>query len=213
MKNTSENLLEQLASTQLLPLYTVNNLTYLDKLEHLLVTNDIRFIEVTFRTKLVLPAIEKLSASGNLIVGAGTVRTLAEAKAAVEHGAKFIVSPVVIPEVIAYCLENDILIVPGVATPSDIQKAVECGIKTVKFFPADIYGGLNAINALSGPYYDVNFLPTGGINQKNFCDYLNNEKVIAVGGSFIISEKELMQENNQLLEDKLTELLDKLKNK
>ena len=109
-------------------------------------------------------------------------------------------------------MDNSIPIFPGTATPRDIQRAVDYGIKTVKFFPADIYGGLKAIKALSGPFYDVKFLPTGGINEDNFIDYLNNKKIIAVGGSFIISEgmmKDVENAKNHLLKlrEKIRELV------
>ncbi|MEQ3451703.1 bifunctional 4-hydroxy-2-oxoglutarate aldolase/2-dehydro-3-deoxy-phosphogluconate aldolase [Enterococcus cecorum] len=212
MNITIENLYRQLEETRLLPLYTVKNLDYLDSLEKVLLETDIKLIEVTFRSNLALPAIKKLSQSGNLIVGAGTVRNLSEAKSAVENGAQFIVSPALSEEVVEYCLDNSIPIFPGIATPRDIQRAVDYGIKTVKFFPADIYGGLKAIKALSGPFYDVKFLPTGGINEDNFIDYLNNKKIIAVGGSFIISEgmmKDVENAKNHLLKlrEKIRELV------
>ena len=212
MNITIENLYKQLEETRLLPLYTVKNLDYLDSLEKVLLETDIKLIEVTFRSNLALPAIKKLSQSGNLIVGAGTVRNLSEAKSAVENGAQFIVSPALSEEVVEYCLDNSIPIFPGIATPRDIQRAVDYGIKTVKFFPADIYGGLKAIKALSGPFYDVKFLPTGGINEDNFIDYLNNKKIIAVGGSFIISEgmmKDVENAKNHVLKlrEKIRELV------
>ena len=179
---------EYLAATKVLPLYTATDLSLLDPLEALLVKHDLRLIEVTFRSELALTAIEHLTRSGELIVGAGTVRTLEEAQQAVAKGAQFIVSPAIVPEVVDYCLKEQIPIFPGTATPNDIQKAVSFGLKTVKFFPADIYGGLQAINALSGPFYDVQFLPTGGISLANCREYLDHPQVIAVGGSFILSE-------------------------
>ena len=138
------------------------------------------------------------------MVGAGTVRTLAEAKIAVENGAQFVVSPAVVPDVIEYCLDHEVPVFPGTATPRDIQQAADYGLKVVKFFPADIYGGLKAIDALSGPFYDVKFLPTGGINGENFLEYLDNPNVLGVGGSFILSEKVIKEDNgkkmNQLLQ-------------
>lgn len=191
-----ESLTEHLAGTKVLPLYTAIDMSLLDPLEELLIKHDIRLIEVTFRSELALKAIEHLARSGKLLVGAGTVRTLEEAQQAVAKGAQFIVSPAIVPEVIDHCLKNQIPIFPGTATPNDIQKAVSFGIKTVKFFPADIYGGLQAIKALSGPFYDVRFLPTGGISKDNCQDYLAHPQVIAVGGSFILSE-ELVRDYEQ----------------
>lgn len=210
LANMDHALYQQIAATKLLPLYTATDLDYLDQLEEILVKNDVRFIEVTFRSELALPAMKKLAESGELIVGAGTVRTLQEAEAAVENGAKFIVSPAVVPQVIEYCIENDIPVFPGTATPGDIQRALEYGIKVVKFFPADIYGGLKAINALSGPFYDVQFLPTGGINGANYLDYLDSKHIIAVGGSFIISE-EAIKKDSQAADKTLADLVAKIK--
>lgn len=186
-----EEIYSKVEESQLLPLYTVNKLEYLEDLEDVLVSNGLNIIEVTFRSDLAIPAIKKLSESGKLIVGAGTVRTVDEAKEAIENGAQFIVSPAISKPVVEFCLANSIPIFPGTATPRDIQDALNYGIKIVKFFPANIYGGLKAIKALSGPFYDVKFLPTGGIDETNYLEYLDNEKVIAVGGSFIVSEEML----------------------
>lgn len=181
-------LYEQLAKTRVLPLYTATDLTYLPVVESLLIEHELYFIEVTFRSDLALEAIEKLSQSGKLIVGAGTVRTLEQAKAAVEKGARFIVSPALVPDAVEFCLAENIPVFPGTATPNDIQRATDYGLSVVKFFPADIYGGLSAIKALSGPFYDIRFVPTGGITLENVQDYLSDPQVLAVGGSFILSE-------------------------
>ncbi|MBO0451225.1 MULTISPECIES: bifunctional 4-hydroxy-2-oxoglutarate aldolase/2-dehydro-3-deoxy-phosphogluconate aldolase [Enterococcus] len=209
--NTEHQVYEQLMQTKLLPLYTATDLNYLSKAEEILVRNDVPLIEVTFRSELAAEAIKRLSESEKLLVGAGTVRTLAEAETAVENGACFVVSPAVVPEVIEYCLERDIPVFPGTATPRDIQLAAEYGIKIVKFFPADIYGGLKAINALSGPFYDMKFLPTGGINEQNFVEYLENPHVLGVGGSFILSEKIIKEDNGKKMDQILKTLVDQIK--
>ncbi|HCQ6269903.1 TPA: bifunctional 4-hydroxy-2-oxoglutarate aldolase/2-dehydro-3-deoxy-phosphogluconate aldolase, partial [Clostridioides difficile] len=166
--------------------------------------------EVTFRSQLALPAIKQLAASGNLIVGAGTVRTLKEAQEAVANGAQFIVSPAIVPEVIDFCLANEVPIFPGTATPGEIQRALAYGLRVVKFFPADIYGGLKAIKSLSGPFYDVQFLPTGGIDETNFIEYVEAKEVLAVGGSFILSEK-MLQEDEASARQHVQSLLTKIK--
>lgn len=209
--SVNENVYKKLAEIKLLPLYTATDLQYLEDLEEILLENDVPFIEVTFRSNLALEAINKLSQSGKLVVGAGTVRTLEEAKKAIENGASFIVSPAVIPEVIEYCIENQVPVFPGTATPTDIQKVVSYGIHVVKYFPADIYGGLKAIKALSGPFYDVKFLPTGGINADNFMDYVRNDNILAVGGSFIISEKMIKEEGKEKTSNLLKSLVDQIK--
>ena len=201
----------KLGEIKLLPLYTATDLKYLDDLEEILLENDVPFIEVTFRSDLALEAINKLSKSGKLIVGAGTVRTLEQAKNAIENGASFIVSPAVIPEIIKYCIEKKVPVFPGTATPTDIQKVVSYGLNVVKFFPADIYGGLKAIKALSGPFHDVKFLPTGGINADNFMDYVSNNNILAVGGSFIISEKMIKEEGKEKTSNMLKSLVNQIK--
>ncbi|MFY1067184.1 bifunctional 4-hydroxy-2-oxoglutarate aldolase/2-dehydro-3-deoxy-phosphogluconate aldolase [Enterococcus sp. AD013-P3] len=178
----------EMKEKRLLPLYTVTQLDLLPLVEKILVDNQLPLIEVTFRSELAVEAIKILAKSGKLLVGAGTVKTLEQAKAAVENGAKFIVSPAIVPDVISYCQEQQIPVFPGVATPNDIQRAYELGLDVVKFFPADIYGGLKAIKALAGPYFEMEFVPTGGIHQGNLQDYLAFEKILAVGGSFILSE-------------------------
>lgn len=178
----------EMKKKRLLPLYTATQLDLLPQVETILTTNQLPLIEVTFRSELAVEAIKRLAASGKLLVGAGTVKTREQAEAAVENGAKFIVSPAVVPEVISYCQEQQIPVFPGVATPNDIQRAYELGLDVVKFFPADIYGGLQAIKALAGPYFEMEFVPTGGIHQGNLQEYLAFEKILAVGGSFILSE-------------------------
>lgn len=207
LANMEHEIYKAIEDVKLLPLYTATDLAYLDRLEEVLVKNDVRFIEVTFRSELASAAIKKLAESGKLIVGAGTVRSLEQAKDAVENGAEFIVSPAVIPAVIEYGIENDIPVFPGVSTARDIQLATEYGIKVVKFFPADISGGLKAINALSGPYYDVRFLPTGGIGPDNYMEYIANENIIAVGGSFIVSESSIKEDDGKTADKVLSEIV------
>lgn len=211
LANMNHEIYQKVKDTKLLPLYTATEMECLPILEDILIQNDIRLIEVTFRSDLALDAMKKLAESGELIVGAGTVRTLQEAKDAIAHGAQFIVSPAVVPNVIEYCIEHNVPVFPGTATPGDIQRALDYGIKVVKFFPADIYGGLSAVKALSGPFYDVEFLPTGGINEENFTDYLAYEPIVAVGGSFIVSESVIQKDQGQTAHTILQSLVEKLK--
>lgn len=205
-----ETLYQQLADYKLLPLYTATDLSYLPQVEELLLSNKLPFIEVTFRSSIALEAIKQLAASGKLVVGAGTVRTLQEARDAFSNGAQFIVSPAVVPEVIEFCLEQNIPVFPGTATPGDIQQVLAYGLHVVKFFPADIYGGLKAIKSLSAPFYDVKFLPTGGINEKNFLEYVEAEEILAVGGSFILSEQ-MIREDVASANKHLQQLMQSLK--
>lgn|GEM_PF-9385 len=188
--NMNHPLYKKMGEVRLMPLYTVNDLDILPLAEDILVKNDVLMIEVAYRSKLATEAIRILAKSGKIVVGAGTVRTLKQAKEAVEAGAKFVVSPCIAPEVIEYCIEKDIPIFPGAVTPSEIQTLISnYGINIVKFFPADIYGGLKAMKALSGPLPDVKFLPTGGVNGENFTDYLKEKFIFGVGGSFVLTEE------------------------
>lgn len=208
--NKHTKLIAQLKEEKLLPLYTATNLDYLDTLENVLLKNHLSFIEVTYRSELASEAINYLAKSGKLIVGAGTVRNLETTKDAVENGAQFIVTPGLSEEVIEYCLEKEILIIPGAVTPTEITKVMDYGIKNLKFFPANIYGGLDAIKALSGPFYDVSFVPTGGVDLENVNEFLQNDAVLAVGGSFIISEKLIAEDNGDAANKNLQKIIKKI---
>ena len=124
----------------------------------------------------------------DMLVGAGTVLTTEQADRAIAAGAKFIVAPGLNPEVVKYCLEKNVPMVPGVNNPSDIETALSLGLTTVKFFPAEQSGGIKMIKALAAPYVNVTFMPTGGINADNICDYLSFDKIIACGGSWMVKK-------------------------
>ncbi|MDR1262674.1 MAG: bifunctional 4-hydroxy-2-oxoglutarate aldolase/2-dehydro-3-deoxy-phosphogluconate aldolase [Oscillospiraceae bacterium] len=146
--------------------------------------------EFTFRTPVAEEAIKRAAeALPDLILGAGTVLTVEQAERAVKAGAKYIVAPGFNPKVVGWCLENDITVLPGVASGSEIETAQEMGVKAVKFFPAEQLGGLAAIKALSGPYFDMKFVPTGGVSEKNVADYLAFPKVLACGGSWFTKDE------------------------
>lgn len=203
-------LLGQLRNEKLLPLYVVKDLTYLDKLEIVLLNNNLHFMEIVYRSNQASEAIKYLANSGKLIVGAGTVRDLSTAKEAINNGAQFIVTPGYSKEIVEYCQECNTLCFPGAVTPSEIMDIMSLNLSTVKFFPANVYGGLDAINALSAPFYDIEFIPTGGVNKDNVLDYLKNESVLAVGGSFIISEEMIKNDNGEKVNQHLKELTTKI---
>ncbi len=198
VKSKTVSIAEAIQHHRLLPLYTPHDLTKLDELEDVLIQAGLPIIEITLRSSQAMDAIAYLAKRNRLLVGAGTVRTLAQAQEAVHAGAQFLVSPAVVPEVLDYARGVDIPIYPGVATPSDIQLAVSYGVSTVKFFPAHLYGGLEAIKSLRGPFYDIGFVPTGGIDECNYLDYLATDGVVAVGGSFIVSDHVLSQADHGL---------------
>ena len=144
-------------------------------------------IEITLRTPSALAAIRALAREGELVVGAGTVLTTAQAEQAVGAGASFIVSPGVSAKVVTWCRDAGIPVFPGVATPTDIMVALELGIDVVKFFPADVNGGVPAIKALAAPFAGVRFVPTGGVSVQNLASYLEHPAVLAVGGSWMVA--------------------------
>ena len=158
-------------------------------------------MEVTFRTDAAQEAIRNMAQGcPDILVGAGTVLCEEQVDRAVEAGARFIVSPGFNRRVVEYCQKKDILIIPGCAMPSDVEAALEMGISTVKFFPAEALGGVASIKALSGPYPSVRFVPTGGINRENLNDYLKFQRVLACGGSWMIKKDWLRAERFDLVE-------------
>lgn len=145
--------------------------------------------EVTFRTEAAEDAIKRISeALPDMLVGAGTVLSCEQVDRAVKAGAKFIVSPGLNPKVVKYCVDKNIPITPGCANPSDVEQAIELGLDVVKFFPAEASGGIKMIKAMAAPYTKMKFMPTGGINAKNLNDYLSFGKILACGGSWMVSE-------------------------
>ena len=160
--------------------------------------------EVTFRTDAAEDAIKLISKEfPNMLVGAGTVLTIEQVDKAVNAGAKFIVSPGLNPKIVEYCIKKGIDIVPGCSSPSDVEIALELGLEVVKFFPAEAAGGLEMIKSMSAPYTKVKFMPTGGINAKNLTTYLDFNKIIACGGSWMVS-KDLLKEKNFAEIERLT---------
>ena len=143
--------------------------------------------EITFRTACAADAIRLgVEKFPDMYIGAGTVINAEQAKAAIAAGAGFIVSPGLSAEVAEVCKAANVPYYPGCATPTEIMQALSLGITTVKFFPANVYGGLNAIKALSAPFPQVKFLPTGGVDLSNIRDFLAFDKIVAVGGSFMM---------------------------
>ena len=136
------------------------------------------------------------------MVGAGTVVTLEQCKTAVACGAKFIVAPGFDEEVVRWCVENNIPVLPGCVTPTEIMAAMKLGLHVVKFFPAGVYGGLKAMKALSGPFGSVKFVPTGGVNSENIAEYVAAPFIQAVGGSWICPKADIAAGNF----DKITAL-------
>ncbi len=153
-------------------------------------------MEITFRTSAAPESIRAVAENcPDMLVGAGTVLNLEQCKLAVQMGAKFIVSPGFDPNVVAWCVENQIPVVPGCVTPTEITAAVNMGLQVVKFFPANVYGGLNAMKNLSAPFVGVKFLPTGGVNTANLREYIDAPFIHAVGGSWVCPKADIAAGN------------------
>lgn len=174
---------------RLIPVVVIKNLDDTEKILTALKKDGINCAEITFRTACakdaIALAVEKFP---DMNVGAGTVINGRQCVEALNAGAKFIVSPGLSVEVAEICKANDVPYYPGCVTPTEIMQALDLGITTVKFFPANVYGGLKALKALSAPFPQVKFIPTGGINRENLDEFLAFDKVAAVGGSFFVEE-------------------------
>ncbi len=145
--------------------------------------------EITFRTKDAAAAMKIISEGRReMLVGAGTVLKVDQVKEASDSGAKFIVSPGFNSKVVDYCLKNDIAVIPGISNPTDIEMALDFDLNVVKFFPAESFGGINTLKAMSAPYPMMKFVPTGGINIINCIEYLSFPKVLAIGGSWMVAK-------------------------
>ena len=168
-----------------------------------LLAGGIDTMEITFRTAAAKDAIKAVADQvPEMLVGAGTVLNLEQCKTALEAGAKFIVSPGFDAETVEYCVKNEIPVLPGCVTPTEIMAALKCGLKLVKFFPANVYGGLKAMKSLSAPFVGVKFLPTGGVNGENIKEYIEAPFIAAVGGSWVCTKADIAAHNF----DKITEL-------
>ena len=168
--------------------------------------------EVTFRTGAAEATVRTLAAEfPEMLVGAGTVLTREQVDRAVDAGAKFIVAPGLNPDVVKYCIEKGVPIVPGVQTPSEIEQGLSLGLSVLKFFPAEPAGGLKMIKAVAAPYTAVSFMPTGGINAENVRDYLAYDRILACGGSWMVKKSLIADGEFQKIRDLTREAADIVK--
>ena len=183
---------ERVFNTGIIPVVVLNNVEDAVPLAKALLKGGIDFMEITFRTSCAAECIAKISKEvPEVVVGAGTVLNVEQAKTAVKNGAKFIVSPGLDEETVRWAMENDIPVIPGCVTPTEIMKAISLGLKVVKFFPADVYGGITAIKALSAPFGQIKFHPTGGVSEANLKDFIEYNAVAAIGGSCVCKKDDI----------------------
>lgn len=187
----------------IIPVIEISNLNEVEKTINSLIEGGIDCVEITFRTEHAEKAIKLISSKfPNILIGAGTVLTIEQVNKAVNAGANFIITPGFNDDIVEYCLNLGILIIPGCATATEIDRASKKNINLVKFFPATLSGGAEMISALSGPYPNMKYIATGGISQSNLSDFLSCNNVIACGGTWILAVN-LTSENRY---DEITKL-------
>lgn len=198
-----KEIFKQLKSIGIIPVVKINNSNNAVDLAKALLKGGLPAAEITFRSEAAAESIRLISENvPEINVCAGTVLTVENAKRAVDAGAKLLISPGSNPKVIKYCVDNGITIIPGCANPSDVELCMEFGLEVVKLFPAEVVGGIGMLKALSGPYGNMMFIPTGGISQNNVGNYLALKNVLCCGGSWMVPEKAI--DNGEF--DKIEEL-------
>ena len=197
------NSLERLYNAAVVPVVVLDDAADAVPTAKALLAGGVDVMEITFRTAAAADSIEAVAKEcPDMLVGAGTVITLEQCKNAVARGAKFIVSPGFSEEVVGYCVEHGVPVAPGCVTPTEIMSAMKYGLKMVKFFPANVYGGLKAMKNLSAPFVGMKFLPTGGVNSDNIKEYIDAPFIHAVGGSWVCPKADIAAGNW----DKITRL-------
>jgi 2-dehydro-3-deoxyphosphogluconate aldolase / (4S)-4-hydroxy-2-oxoglutarate aldolase len=179
-------LLKKLAALKVIPVIAIKDADDAEPLAQVLIDNGMPSVEITFRTNVAAEVIRRIrTAFPSMIIGAGTVLTTAQVDQSIEAGVDFIVSPGLNPRIVQYCQARGVLIIPGVNNPSLVEQAMELGLKTLKFFPAEPSGGIAMLKALSA-VYPVSFMPTGGVNSTNVKNYLALSSVFACGGTWMV---------------------------
>jgi 2-dehydro-3-deoxyphosphogluconate aldolase/(4S)-4-hydroxy-2-oxoglutarate aldolase len=182
---------EKIGENFLIPVVVMDDAGKAEDTAQALLAGGVKVMEITLRTEAGLQAIENAAQTySDLIVGAGTVLTLNQCREAISRGAAFIVSPGYDHEIVEYCQKNDIAVFPGCVTPTEITHAHKAGLDVVKFFPANVYGGVSGIKALSGPFPGIKFVPTGGVDNTSLSEFIIPQ-VFAIGGGWLCDRKHI----------------------
>ena len=190
------DVLKRLAGAGVVPVVVLDDVKDAVPTANAMVAGGVDVMEITFRTAAAPECIRAVAENcPDMLVGAGTILNLDQCKLAVEMGAKFIVSPGFDKTVVRWCIDNGVAVTPGCVTPTEITMAVNLGLNVVKFFPANVYGGLNAMKNLSAPFVGVKFMPTGGVNAQNIHEYIASPFIHAVGGSWVCPKAEIAAGN------------------
>lgn len=188
--------LERMRTCGVVPVVVLENADDAVDTARAMLAGGIDIMEITFRTAAAADSIAKVAVEvPEMLVGAGTVVTLEQCKKAVASGAKFIVSPGYDEEVVSWCCENNIPVTPGCVTPTEIMYALKHDLRVIKFFPANVYGGLTALKSLAGPFGGVKFIPTGGVGQSNLAEFAVSPVIHAVGGSWVCPKADISAHN------------------
>ena len=184
--------MERLAASIVVPVVVLDKVEDAVPTAKAMAAGGVDTMEITFRTACAPEAIKAVAENcPEVLVGAGTILNLDQCKLAIEMGAKFIVCPGFSDEIVGYCVANGIPVAPGCVTPTEIMAALKHGLKMVKFFPANVYGGLNAMKNLAAPFVGLKFLPTGGVNAGNIKEYIDAPFIHAVGGSWVCPKADI----------------------
>ncbi len=188
------DVIKKLGEFGIIPVVKIDKITDSENLAKALIDGDLPVAEVTFRTDAAEEAIKRIKKMyPEILLGAGTVLSIEQVKRAVGAGAVYIVSPGFNPKLVDYCVSNNIIIIPGVNSGTQIEAAMEHGLDVLKFFPAEASGGVGMIKSLSAPYSNIKFIPTGGINISNILEYLKLDSVHACGGSWMVSSRLILE--------------------
>ena len=200
------SVLERVARAIVVPVVVIDDAKDAVPTANALAAGGIDVMEITLRTPAAFQAIKEVTENcPDILVGAGTVLNLEQCRQAVEMGAKFIVSPGYNETVVRWCIENEISVTPGCVTPTEITAAVNNGLEVVKFFPANVYGGLNALKNLSSLFAGIKFMPTGGVNTANIREYTDMPFIHAVGGSWVCPRDDISAGNFDIITRLCTE--------
>lgn len=203
------NAFETIKKIGVVPVVVLSDENFAEPLADALTQGGLPLAEITFRTAAAESVIARIKAHApQMLVGAGTVLSAAQAERAINSGAEFIVSPGFNEKTARFCSDRKVPYFPGCVTPTEIMEAIACGITTVKFFPAESFGGLKTIKALSAPFGDVAFMPTGGVNEDNLAEYLSFSKVVACGGSWMVDKSDLQEGRFDKIRDKCRKAAD-----
>lgn len=205
------NVTERIGNMGLVPVVVIENEKDALDTAKAMIDGGLPIMEITLRTEAGIPSIAKIKkAYPEVLLGAGTVLSVEQAKEAVEAGAEFIVAPGFNDELVSWCIENGVAVTPGCVTPTEIEHALSFGLNILKFFPASVYGGIKGCKALYGPYRMVKFIPTGGVSLSNLSEFADKNFIHAIGGGWLCKTSDISSGNFGAIVNAVKESIDVL---